>query len=267
VLSDLPDERLAGPGEIAQVLDAGRRDEAAADQPVGEQVGDPHGIVHVGLATRHVADVLGVLEHELEIGFQRVPDRLPAHPGRLHGDVGAAVAPEPVGQRQKLTRGRTEGANLVGLRRRHAADAGHDGVFVDVETRTAGSEDLQDTVSSKTRRREEPPSSNALIRAPGPHGPSTPSGVRAGLRVQLLNGLAAPSENRPPSRRSPGCTAPASCSGVRQDGWGTPERAPTPCALGPRALRAQSDPSTTVSCPVRAPRHAQIEASCLARAP
>jgi len=44
-------------------------------------------------------------------------------------------------------------------------------------------------------------------------------------------------------------------------------RAPTLCAPGPRALRAPSDPSTTPSCPARAPHHAKIEASRLARAP
>jgi hypothetical protein len=51
VLRDFPDQLLTGPGEIAQLLDASWRHEAAANQAVREQVGDPGGIVHVRLTT------------------------------------------------------------------------------------------------------------------------------------------------------------------------------------------------------------------------
>src|SRR5439155_12713098 len=46
---DLAHELLAGAGEIAQVLDRLGRDEAAADEAMREEIGDPGGIVDVGL--------------------------------------------------------------------------------------------------------------------------------------------------------------------------------------------------------------------------
>jgi hypothetical protein len=42
VLRDFAHELPAGPGQIAQRLDPGERHEAAADQTVCEQIGDPH---------------------------------------------------------------------------------------------------------------------------------------------------------------------------------------------------------------------------------
>ncbi len=57
VAGDLAHELFAGAGEIAQLLDGSRWNEATADQTVREQVGYPRRVVHVALATRDVADV------------------------------------------------------------------------------------------------------------------------------------------------------------------------------------------------------------------
>lgn len=84
---DLADELFARARQIPPRLDGRRRHEAAADQPVRQQVGDPRRIVDIRLAPRHVADVLGIGEHELDLPLQQMPDRFPVPPGGLQGDV------------------------------------------------------------------------------------------------------------------------------------------------------------------------------------
>lgn len=48
-----------------------------------QQVGDPRRIVHVTLASRHVADVHRVGQDQGEVLFEHVPDRLPVDAGGL----------------------------------------------------------------------------------------------------------------------------------------------------------------------------------------
>lgn len=61
-------------GQVAQLALAGRRDEAGGQQPVLEQLGDPGAVGHVGLAPRHLLDVLGVDEQDLDPALQDVID-------------------------------------------------------------------------------------------------------------------------------------------------------------------------------------------------
>ncbi len=98
MLGDLAHELLARPGEIPKLLDRRRRNEAAADQAMGQEIRDPRGVVHVALAARDVADVGGVSEHQGKAPLEHVPDRLPIHARRLHRDVRAAVLREPIAQ-------------------------------------------------------------------------------------------------------------------------------------------------------------------------
>src|SRR5207244_892386 len=79
-----------------------------------------------------------------EAGLQHVPDRRPVDPGRLHGDVGAAVGREPLGQGEQVAGGRAEGAHLVS----HAAlrsdpRTGDDRLLVDIEARALRVADFQ----------------------------------------------------------------------------------------------------------------------------
>jgi hypothetical protein len=104
VLRDLAHELLAGAGKIAKLLYPCRRHEAAADQPVSEQIGDPHRVVHVGLATGHIADVLGIGKHQLEAPLEKMPDGFPVDTRCFHRYVRAAVRFEPVGKLEQLAR-------------------------------------------------------------------------------------------------------------------------------------------------------------------
>ena len=103
---DLADQLLAGPRQVAQLLNRGRRHEAAPNQPVRQQVGNPGRVLPVALAARNVADVLRVGEHERERGFvfEDVPHRLPVHAGRLHRHVRAAGLGQPGRQFEQARR-------------------------------------------------------------------------------------------------------------------------------------------------------------------
>src|SRR5436309_1917745 len=140
---DLADELLTGPGEVPQLLDGLRGDEAAPDEAVGQQVGDPRGVIHVALAAGNVADVPGVGEDQLEVALEHMPDRLPVHPARLHGDVRTAVGREPVAEREHLGRRCTEGTYVVGDCFTGArARARDDRLLVHVQTGALGMKDV-----------------------------------------------------------------------------------------------------------------------------
>src|SRR6059036_1719964 len=134
---------FTGAGQVAQLLHGRGRHEAAADETVREQIGDPGGVVDVALAAGDVADVHGVGEDELEVAVEHMPDRLPVHPAGLHGDVRAAMGGEPVAEGQQLWRTRAEGASVVGdgLPGARARER-DDGLLVHVKAGTRGMNDV-----------------------------------------------------------------------------------------------------------------------------
>lgn len=71
----------------------------SCNQAMRQQIGDPSGITHLRLTAWHIADVLRVGKHELEVTCQQMPDRFPVHPRRLHGDMGDSVLAQPFDKR------------------------------------------------------------------------------------------------------------------------------------------------------------------------
>ena len=109
----LPHQLLARGQQVAHLLGLLVRHKTAADQAMGQQIGEPGGVIYIGLAPRHIFDVRRVRQHQLKIAVaQDVPHRLPIDPGRLHRDMGAALGGEPFRQRQQFRRGRLEGPHL-----------------------------------------------------------------------------------------------------------------------------------------------------------
>jgi len=102
----LGDLRLAIPRQGAQLALGLGRHEAAAQQPGLHQLTQPLRVGHVGLAARHVLDVPGVAQRQLEVLFEDVPDGLPIHAGGLHRDMRDAVRRKPVVQRHQALHGR-----------------------------------------------------------------------------------------------------------------------------------------------------------------
>ena len=89
------------------------RHEALRDQPVPNQIGDPLGILHVGLAPWHVADVPSVADDQVEMPFQHGIDRPPVDAGTLHADMRHPRPHEPVPQGFEVPRHRTERTYLL----------------------------------------------------------------------------------------------------------------------------------------------------------
>jgi hypothetical protein len=84
--------------EVAQGALRSLRDEAAAQQAVAEQSGDPLRILDAGLMPGHIPDVLGVDHQQLEATFEQVVDRLPEFAGALHDHGAHTEGLEPVAE-------------------------------------------------------------------------------------------------------------------------------------------------------------------------
>ena len=129
--------------QIAQLPDRSRRHEARRNQPVCQQIGNPGRIVHVALATRNVAHLLGIGQDQRKALIQHVPHRLPVNPGRLHRYVRDAQALQPIAQRHQLARRGAEPAHLLHhLATRKDPRACHHFGLVNVEASTASIENF-----------------------------------------------------------------------------------------------------------------------------
>ena len=140
----LANQLLTRAQQVAHLLRLCVRHEACPDQTVRQQFGQPHRIVDVGLAARHVLHMRGVCQHQRELAIiQDVPHRLPVDAGRLHRHMRATVCRQPLRQAQKVRRGRLEGTNFGrDLAIGYKAQAGHHRLFVNVETATSSMQQL-----------------------------------------------------------------------------------------------------------------------------
>jgi hypothetical protein len=122
--------------QIAQIPQRPGRHEALGDQAVPHQIGDPLGILHTGLAPRHVADVPGVPDDQLEKPLKDGVDRAPVDARALHPDVRHSRFPQPVPQRFELPRHGAKRPHLLGRLRARRADekARHDRLLMHVQT-------------------------------------------------------------------------------------------------------------------------------------
>jgi hypothetical protein len=81
-----------------------------------QQVGDPLGVLDIGLAPRHGFDVLRVDHQQFKAALQQIEHRFPIHARGLEGHVGASSFGEPIAQLEQLLGGRQIGPKLlVGL--------------------------------------------------------------------------------------------------------------------------------------------------------
>ena len=78
-------------GQFPQLPLGPVRDETGLQKAVAQQVGNPFGILHVGLAPRHGLHVAGVDHHHGELLLQEIVDRFPVDPGALHRHLGHFV--------------------------------------------------------------------------------------------------------------------------------------------------------------------------------
>ena len=109
-----------------------------------DQIGDPLGVLHIGLAARHVTDMPGVADDQLETPLEDSIDRAPVNAGALHPDVRHPKLLQPVPQRLQIARHRPEGPDLLArpLARGADQDAGDDRLLMHVQSATPLNDDL-----------------------------------------------------------------------------------------------------------------------------
>src|ERR1700677_1109133 len=99
--------------QIPQIANQQRRNIAATQQTMSEQLRYPLAVHHVGLAAMNRLDVLSVSKHHMNVLFEHVPDRLQIHASRLHGSMPHVKAPEPRCQLAQVARGAAEPAQML----------------------------------------------------------------------------------------------------------------------------------------------------------
>jgi hypothetical protein len=112
------------------------RHETGPDQPMSQQIGQPCGIVDVGLTTGHVLQVGRVRQDQLELTVgENVPDRLPINARRLHDDVRHAFCRQPIGQKHQFGSSVFESLDRSGyLAPRYVTNASHHRVLMYIQT-------------------------------------------------------------------------------------------------------------------------------------
>src|ERR1700720_1363296 len=153
-----------------------------------------------------------------------MPHRLPVDAGRLHRDMGTALASQPVRQREQLLGCRLEAAHLAPYRTvHHVPNAGHDRILVHVETGAMWVQNLH-IPSCRCASRVGSRQTNSRERAPEPSPARGAIGGAPESWVQLTDGLLAPSKTRPLCRgRCPGYyqLRPVSSMAGRRSRWVT----------------------------------------------
>src|SRR5215475_1494179 len=99
--AETPNTSVATPASLMLASEA-RWNKTALQQPMLQQLRDPLGILDVGLAPWKRFDMLSVNHQQFHLPFQNVVDRLPEHPGALHGYMRAPRRHQPVRQPQQL---------------------------------------------------------------------------------------------------------------------------------------------------------------------
>jgi hypothetical protein len=108
------------------------------------QIGDPLGVFHIGLAPRHIAHVPGVADDQLETPFEDGVDRAPVDARALHADLRRPELLQPVPHRLQIARHRPEGLDLLPRPLARGADqgAGDDRLLMHVQPTTPLNDDL-----------------------------------------------------------------------------------------------------------------------------
>ena len=153
---------------------------------MGQQIGRPHRVVHIGLAARHVLDVHRIGKHQLERLGENRPDRLPIDPRRPHRNVADRMARQPARQSLQFRSRRAKRLDLLlnltaaGQTAAGETDTGRDTVTVDIETGTTRMKYLHDPLP-RSGAGEEPTKSNSRMRAPALAGVATVRGAGPSL--------------------------------------------------------------------------------------
>jgi len=191
------DEPLAVAGQVPQLANGRRGHEAAPQQPVLQQLGQPGRVANIGLAAGQELDVAGVDQQQLQPALlQHIPDGLPIVAGRLQHDLRDVVVLEPLGKGLQTGAERRVGVHLLATPAGAIghANAGHDLVLADIQSGAALVDHLHRghlLVGVGKAPGGADRSGDAERRAR-----SNSSWCREGPRVSLINGLSRTKESR-----------------------------------------------------------------------
>lgn len=130
---------------LTQITDLLFRNEAARDQVVLEQVGNPDGVFFIGLLAPDRFDTLGVCQSDLAGRLKDVVDRDPVLAGGLHADMQALVIRKPLREAFQIFGESGETFGLVGCDTFLVCgrDGCHHKGFVDIDATADGIDDLK----------------------------------------------------------------------------------------------------------------------------
>ena len=134
----LIDKLVAVAEKFLEFTDFFHRNIAGGDNVELEKVGNPHGILVVGLLPLDSPDVFRVGDNDMEMSFEDIENRDPVFTSGFHADLGAVIAQEPVPAGFEI---RVEGGEPLFLISGNAfevssGDTDSDKVRVDVHTGT-----------------------------------------------------------------------------------------------------------------------------------
>jgi len=182
-----------------------------------QKIGQPGGVIDVGLAPRHVLDMRRIRQHQGKIAIaQDMPHRFPVDAGRLHRDVRASRRGKPVRQGEQILGCRLIGADLAPHRAvRHLAHASRNRVLAHVEAGAIGIQNFHATTSrcaagvgpcpqNSRNRAAEPSPTHGAIRGAQASPVQLIDGLsRTKANTDLRAGGATPAYHRPPARFIP----------------------------------------------------------------
>src|SRR4051812_28110391 len=99
--------------QVAQVADRLHGHETGLEQAMLQQLSDPLTVLHVGLTSWHLLNVLRVNKDYVHVAFEEVEDWLPVDARRFHGHERDLIRSQPVEQLQQVRRGGAEGLDLT----------------------------------------------------------------------------------------------------------------------------------------------------------
>ena len=106
-------QTLAQARQIAQFANRLGWNEAGPQQTVLQQLGQPHAILDIGLAPRHLLDMGRVYQQHLHRVLQGVVHRLPVHPGSFHRRDADPLRLQPLAQLHQTAAVGAEGAHFL----------------------------------------------------------------------------------------------------------------------------------------------------------
>ncbi|HXJ39078.1 MAG TPA: hypothetical protein VNH18_07355 [Bryobacteraceae bacterium] len=99
--------------QVAQFTQMLARDKTPPQQTVLKQFRNSLAVFHVRLAAWYGLDVLRVDQHQVELAFEKTPDRFPVNAGGFHRQIRDSIRGKPPGQSRYVIGHSPEAAQIT----------------------------------------------------------------------------------------------------------------------------------------------------------